>query len=102
MRLPIDCHTARTADTFTAIMLECNRLLFLLNKLQIEDIKHFEKRHMCIGLYRVGDKFPFVFSRPLAPDMESEIKITHLIYNFLFLIQCSRTSILLCSSPVRI
>jgi hypothetical protein len=46
MRDAINHHAAGTADAFTAIVIECDWLLSLLNQSPINYVQHFEERHV--------------------------------------------------------
>jgi hypothetical protein len=44
VRLPVDHHAARTADSLTAIVLECDGLLALQREAVVDDVEHLEER----------------------------------------------------------
>jgi hypothetical protein len=69
----IDHEAARTADTFTAIVIEGDRLFTLRNQFFIKHIQHFEKRHMRIYFrVLVLDHAANVIRIFLPPNVESE------------------------------
>ncbi len=43
VRAAVDHHSAASANTFTAIMIECDRFLIFHHQLIIQHIQHFEK-----------------------------------------------------------
>jgi hypothetical protein len=69
----IDHKPARSADSFTAVMIEGDRIVTSGDQVLVENVEHFQERH-------VGIHFcPFVLDHPailirtsLAPDVESE------------------------------
>jgi hypothetical protein len=69
----VNHETARTANTFAAIVIESDRLFTLRNQFFIEHIQHFKKRHMRIHFrVLVLDHAADVIRIFLPPNVESE------------------------------
>ena len=73
MGMAVDYSSAHTTDTFTAIMVKGNGFLTFPCQTFVENIQHFQKRHVCgnwtacIGFQAAGSVRPF-----LAPDLKSQ------------------------------
>src|SRR5690625_5480883 len=52
MRLAVDDHPARSADTFSAVVIELDRVFAFLDELLVQYVEQFEERH--IGISEIG------------------------------------------------
>ena len=72
-----DDETAGSADAFTAIMLEGDGVFAAHDQAFVDDVQHFEERHLgadVLGI--VADHPALIGSILLPPDVKSEIHIT--------------------------
>ncbi len=73
---PVDDEAAGTAYAFTTIMFECDRVLVLVDEILIENIEHFEKRHMGADIVElIGRKAALVLGILLPPYMQRQLHL---------------------------
>ena len=74
----IDGEGAHTANTFTAVVVEVDGLLALVNEFFVYDVKHLKERSFIRNvLSLVGFDAALSLSGLLAPNLERKIKICH-------------------------
>jgi hypothetical protein len=70
----VDDHTATAADTFATVVLEVDRILMLFDQPLIDDIEHFQERHVLRHV--LGDvPFESTWCRAggLSPHIQSDL-----------------------------
>jgi hypothetical protein len=76
VRLSVDHATARPADPFSAIRLECNGLFARSFQAFIDDIKHLQKGHVFEYVCRlVGFEVTLVVGSVLPPNVQFEVHL---------------------------
>jgi hypothetical protein len=73
MRVPVDYHTTRSANTLTAIVFESDWFFALGDKLFIEHVEHLEEGHVVVDVVELVRYEPaiLVFAS-LAPNFQGE------------------------------
>jgi hypothetical protein len=72
VRDSIDHEAARSADSFTAIMVKSNGFLTLFDQVFVEHIKHLKEGHVFISFNGVRDHLSGFTGAFLTPDVQSE------------------------------
>src|SRR4051812_18517682 len=82
MGTTIDVHTTGTTNTFTAIVIESDRLLAFSHQLFIQHVEHFKKRHFGRNILHLESfKMAFLFAVFLFPHFQCEIHMIMLHIN---------------------
>jgi hypothetical protein len=69
VRNAVDDHSASAADSFAAIVIECDGFFAALDQAFVDNVEHLEKRHVGRNVFSlVLDKLPRCFSIRLAPN----------------------------------
>ena len=67
----VDTQRASTADTLTAVVVECYGLFTLVDELVVEDVEHLQERAFGRDIFHnIGLEFAFCFGVWLAPDFK--------------------------------
>ena len=76
---PIDGQRAGTANAFTAVVIEVDRLGAFVDQALVDDVQHLQKRSFFRNILRlVGFDAALVVWAGLTPDLESELQLGHL------------------------
>ena len=68
VRMAVDVQRAHTANAFTAVVVEHDRLFAFVDQIIVQNIQHFEERRVGRNiLHRVLHKFPFGLGVLLTP-----------------------------------
>jgi hypothetical protein len=74
MCLTVNHQAAHAADAFAAVVVEGDWFFAELDESLVEDIQHFEKRHVFRDVVQlVKPKLAFVFRAGLSPDSQRQI-----------------------------
>ena len=69
----VDHETARTADSFAAVVIERDRIFALCDQVFVQDIEHLEERHVRIHFRVLIADHPALLVRTLLPpDVKNE------------------------------
>ena len=69
----INIERARTADPFTAIMVECDGIIPFADEFEIQQVEHFEERHVGRNVGQdIVDEPPFGIAVTLPPDLQRD------------------------------
>ncbi len=92
--MPLTTQAARPADAFPAVGVEGDGILALLHQPLVDDVEHFEKRHVRGHVLRhVVDEPPGRLRPPLSPDLQVQSSFVaplcgvHLVERQRFLVQ---------------
>ncbi len=76
MSFAVDHHAAHAANAFATIVIESDGIFALLDEGFVDDVEHFEERHVLADIGRVvADHAAFLLRVLLTPDVESEFHL---------------------------
>ena len=76
MRFAVDGQRTHAANSFAAIGVERDRLLAVIRQSLVDDVEHFEKRHVFVDVIDlVIDETAFCLLILLTPDAKTELHL---------------------------